>query len=182
LFQILQTTYFTVSVLNDYVGTNVYHPKHGSTLRTIKDKLFILAFPVAFYVSCAFWGIYAIDRELIFPEKVEKEFPPWVNHTMHTLVLLFMVLELVLSYRSYPSRCVGCALIICFNLAYVFWFHYIYFQIGVWVYPFFTVLNWAGRVGFVVASTSVGLGLYFLGEKLNGLVWTKVNKQKVKSK
>ncbi|XP_063358959.1 androgen-induced gene 1 protein-like [Cydia amplana] len=179
---ILQTIYFTVSVLNDYIGTNVDHPKQSSILRSIKDKLFILAFPVALYVTSAFWGIYAIDKDLIFPDKIANAIPSWVNHTMHTLILLFILLELVITYRRYPSRFVGFSIVVCFNLTYTFWFHCIWYQTGVWVYPILDVLNWPARVGFVLSSITVAIGFYLLGEKLNRLVWTKVDKKKVKSK
>ncbi|XP_063358690.1 androgen-induced gene 1 protein-like [Cydia amplana] len=179
---VLQTLYFTVSVLNDYIGTNVDHPKQSSILRSIKDTMFILAFPIALYVTSFFWGIYAIDKELIFPDWIAKLIPSWVNHTMHSLVLLFIAFELVITYRRYPSRSVGYSIVVCFNFMYTFWFHYIYYQTGVWVYPIYGVLNWPARVGLQLTSTTLAIGFYLLGEKLNEFVWTKGDTKKVKSK
>ncbi|XP_047987464.1 androgen-induced gene 1 protein-like [Leguminivora glycinivorella] len=178
---VLQTIYFTLSVLNDYIGTNADQSKHASLLRTIKDTLFVLAFPVALYVTSAFWGIYAVDKDLIFPDWLAKLVPSWVNHTMHTFILLFIALELVITYRRYPSRAVGYSIVILFNLMYTIWFHCIYYQTGVWVYPIYSVLNWPARVGLQLASTSTALGFYVLGEKLNDFVWTKVHNKMVKS-
>ncbi|KAI8427475.1 hypothetical protein MSG28_002008 [Choristoneura fumiferana] len=178
----MQTTYFTIAVLNDYVGTNVANPKQNSILRSINDKLFILAFPTAFYVACAFWGIYAVDKDLIFPDHVAKEFPSWANHTMHTFVLIFITLELTFTYRRYPSKATGFLIVLAFNLTYTLWFHYIYFETNSWVYPIFNVLNWPARVVFITISCSIALVFYILGEKLNTLVWSKVSQQKIKSK
>ena len=29
-----------------------------------------------------FWGIYAVDRELVYPKALDKLIPPWLNHIM----------------------------------------------------------------------------------------------------
>ncbi len=34
------------------------------------------------FVVITFWAIYAVDRELVFPEHMDKLIPPWLNHIM----------------------------------------------------------------------------------------------------
>ncbi|KAJ0181600.1 hypothetical protein K1T71_002322 [Dendrolimus kikuchii] len=167
---ILQTIYFTIALLNDIIGSNAASPKHSPIIRRIKDIVFSLAFPVALYVALVFWSLYAIHKDLIFPENVEKLFPAWVNHTMHTTIVPFIILELLLSNRNYPSRKVGMPVALLFNFAYISWIHYIYFYKGVWVYPFLEIFNWPMRIIFCGFSTFIGLIVYSLGEKLNTLV------------
>ncbi|XP_059059452.1 androgen-induced gene 1 protein-like [Achroia grisella] len=170
LKEILQTLYFCVSLLNDFIGTNESTPKRTPLIRTIKDVLFSVAFPIALYVSVAFWGIYAIDKPLVFPEILEKIFPAWLNHTMHTFITMFLVIELLVTKRNYPSRMTGSTITTLFVVAYAVWMHVLHARTGAWPYPIFDVLNLPMRLIFCAFSTILGLGIYVLGEKLNSIL------------
>ncbi|XP_034841110.1 androgen-dependent TFPI-regulating protein-like [Maniola hyperantus] len=167
---ILQTVYHFVAFLNDVVGTNVQSPKKTPIIRQIKDTLFSIAFPTAIYVSLAFWSIYAIDKELIFPERIEKLYHPALNHVMHTTVSVFIIIELFTSYRNYPSRKLGYIVTYLFYVSYLVWFFVVYAQTGAWVYPVFEPLNWPLRFLFIALSLSIATGLYIFGEKVNNFV------------
>ncbi|XP_026757320.1 androgen-induced gene 1 protein-like [Galleria mellonella] len=173
---ILQTIYFCISFLNDIAGTNESSPKRTPFIRTIKDVLFSVAFPIALYVSVAFWSIYFIDKPLIFPDYIEAIFPAWLNHTLHTFITVFLIIELLVTKRNYPSRITGSAITMLFVVAYVIWMHVIHDRTGSWPYPIFDVLNLPLRFIFCGFSTILGLGIYVVGEKLNSLV-TPVSKQ-----
>jgi hypothetical protein len=63
-------------VINDFIGTNDVAPKKMPLIRKIKDYvLATLAFPVAMNVGTTFWGLWAIDRELVFPKALDAFFP-----------------------------------------------------------------------------------------------------------
>ncbi|CAD6999498.1 unnamed protein product [Ceratitis capitata] len=65
---IIQTVYYVISLINDFVGTNEVAPKRLPTIRKVKDYIMAsLAFPVALNVGITFWSLYAIDRELVLP-------------------------------------------------------------------------------------------------------------------
>ena len=34
------------------------------------------------FVVITFWGIYVVDRELVYPERLDKIIPTWLNHVM----------------------------------------------------------------------------------------------------
>ncbi|CAB3231454.1 unnamed protein product [Arctia plantaginis] len=104
---VLQTVYFTIALLNDIFGTNATAPKKPPLIRKIKDTVFSLSFTIAIYVATAFWGLYIVNKELIFPDDIEIEFPSWLNHTMHTFIVPFILIELFISNRNYPSRILG---------------------------------------------------------------------------
>ena len=60
-------------------------PISRGTLVRFEDFLFAsLAFPIGMFVGCAFWGLYAADRELVYPAALDKIVPVWVNHALHT--------------------------------------------------------------------------------------------------
>ncbi|KAK3589590.1 hypothetical protein CHS0354_043051 [Potamilus streckersoni] len=85
---ILQTVYFGICVVNDIWGTNC-RPSHGtkgkskSSLQTLRDNVFAaLAYPIGTFVVITFWSIYMVDRELVFPKRLDAIIPFWLNHVM----------------------------------------------------------------------------------------------------
>ncbi|ETE60927.1 Androgen-induced 1 protein, partial [Ophiophagus hannah] len=59
------------------------------------------------FVAVAFWGLYAIDRELVYPKELDDINPDWLNHTMHTTILPLLFIELVICSHKYPPRWKG---------------------------------------------------------------------------
>ncbi|XP_041632042.1 androgen-induced gene 1 protein isoform X3 [Drosophila kikkawai] len=171
---IIQALYYTVSLVNDFVGTNELTPKKPPAVRRFKDWLMAtLAFPVAINVGVTFWTLYAIDRELVFPKVLDPVFPSWLNHVLHTNIVVFIVLEIFTSYRSYPKRSQGLTGLAIFMGAYLVWIHVVKHYSGVWVYPVLEVLQLPQRILFFVAVIGFTLSLYLLGEFLNNTVWAK---------
>ena len=41
---------------------------------------FALTFPIALFVGAVFWGLYAVNRELIFPKTHDQYVPRWSTH------------------------------------------------------------------------------------------------------
>lgn len=77
--QIVQAVYFTICLINDFIGTNDIQPKKTPTIRKVKDYLLAaFAFPLATNVGLTFWSLMAIDRELIFPKAFDDFFPGFV--------------------------------------------------------------------------------------------------------
>lgn len=170
----MQTLYFTITALNDAFGTNEANPPSKPIIRRIRDTMFSsLAFPVAMFVGVTFWAIYGIDRELILPSHLDEVFPSWLNHVMHTNIMVCTLIELATSFRMFPTRKTGLTLLSVFMLAYAVWLHVVYFETGAWVYPVLAVLNWPVRIVFYIASIVIVLSLYILGEYLNRLFWSQ---------
>lgn len=169
---VLQSVYFTVCVINDLIGTNDIHPKKTPFVRSLRDFIQAsLAFPLSTFVCLTFWGLYAIDRELVFPKAADAFFPWWLNHVMHSNILVFSMLETVSTYHKYPSRSKCLVGLAVFTIVYLIWVHIIYYLSGEWVYPVLSVLNVAQRIVFFVLLMFLFFGLYFLGEVLNNKVW-----------
>ena len=101
LNMVLQFVYFSLAFLSHFVSKK-------SSLVRVKDVMFAsAAFPIGMFVGLVFWGLWAVDRELIFSVKNDPYFPSWLNHLMHTTVLPLQLGELVLCKHVYPSRCVS---------------------------------------------------------------------------
>ena len=178
----IQTTYFTLALLNDIIGNNEPSPSEKPLIRRVKDTVFsALAFPLAIFVGVSFWGIYAIDRELILPRVMDAYFPTWLNHVMHSNIIVFILIELLTSFRMYPKRKVGLSILSAFMVCYLVWIHVIYFNTGIWVYPILNVLNWPVRVCFYIFCLALTCGAYSLGETINRAVWSSEVEKTVRS-
>jgi len=171
---LLQAVFFTVCALNDLIGTNEDIISNKPLIRKLKDGLLTcLAFPLSMFVGITFWALYAVDRELVFPKALDEFFPSWLNHVMHTNIMIFILIELATSFRKYPSRKVGMSVLFIFMLIYLVWVHIIHAYSGFWVYPVLEVLNLPLRIVFFLSLLGLAVALYVLGEKLNGIIWSK---------
>ncbi|KAG5899750.1 hypothetical protein JTB14_006088 [Gonioctena quinquepunctata] len=179
---LFQAFFFTICLLNDFIGTNENLPKRSPLIRRVRDKLMSsLALPLAFFVGLTFWGLYFVDRELILPKAIAPYFPVWLNHLMHTNIMVFILIELFTSFRKYPTRKQGLALLLTVMFTYLIWIHVIYYHTGFWVYPVLEVLNWPLRIVFFLTTLSLIILLYIVGENLNSTVWKKQMKLLKKS-
>ncbi|XP_044184457.1 androgen-induced gene 1 protein-like isoform X3 [Acropora millepora] len=80
---LIQLVYFTTAILGDVV--TLIKCREGWLIK-LRDILFAsLAFPICVFVSATFWGIYLMDRDLIFPKGMEEIIPPWLNHLLDNM-------------------------------------------------------------------------------------------------
>lgn len=76
--------------------------KNRSCVRKIKDYIFsTFAFPLAFDVALMFWSLFAFDRETVAPKEWDPIFPVWLNHFIHTDIIVFISIELIILHRHY---------------------------------------------------------------------------------
>lgn len=171
-----------MAACNDLFGSNEPTPTEKPLIRRIKDAIFSsLAFPVSMFVGVSFWALYAVDRELILPKAIDAYFPTWLNHVMHTNVVIFILIELATSFRMYPKRKLGISILCTFMLCYLIWVHVIWFKTEMWVYPVLQVLSWPLRIVFFVFNLIFVCSFYSLGEKVNSAIWSKEVEKTVKS-
>ncbi|OAD58277.1 Androgen-induced 1 protein [Eufriesea mexicana] len=179
---IIQAVYFFICVLNDCFGTNAVSPKKPSFIRKLKDCMHaILSFPIAMFVGITFWSLMFVDRELILPKALDPYLPWWLNHLMHSMIVVSIVIETILTPRKYPKRLQGLLGIITFVHIYLFWTLIIYYKCNVWVYPIMEVLSWPSRILFFIALISFSISLYFVGEAMDNFFWGNKYTQHQKS-
>ncbi|XP_023017506.2 androgen-dependent TFPI-regulating protein isoform X1 [Leptinotarsa decemlineata] len=124
-----------------------------------KTRAFIfntLLFPSCLLVSTFFWGIWHIDRELIFPKAVDEFFPSWLNHMLHTFTLVPMVIELLLPKKyNFVQFRQAAPILIIYSLVYGAILISLYLRHGVWIYPVFKIFTWPQRIFFLALIMAV---------------------------
>ena len=122
----VQLLYFILCLITDF-------SKERSIIVRWRDVMFAsAAFPVGLFVCVSFWGIWAVDRELVFPAKLDPYFPALMNHAMHTVPLPLLLLEMICIHHVYPSRKTGGGIAASFFLAYLIWVHVVFYFGGIW--------------------------------------------------
>ncbi|XP_076653595.1 androgen-dependent TFPI-regulating protein isoform X2 [Halictus rubicundus] len=171
---ILQAIFFLICTLNDWFGTNAVNPKKPPLIRKFKDLLHAsLGFPVAAFVALVFWTLMFIDRELVFPKVLDPYFPWWLNHLMHSMVLVSTVIEMIIAPRQYPRRLTGLSTTVIFDFIYLIWVNVIYYKSGIWVYPLLSLMSVPVRMLFMLSMMVFNGILYFVGEAIHNFVWGK---------
>ncbi|XP_046144040.1 androgen-induced gene 1 protein-like isoform X2 [Osmia bicornis bicornis] len=171
---IIQAVFFFICVLNDWFGTNTISAKKPPFIRKLKDDVHaVLGFPVAMFVATIFWSTYAIDRELIFPKAFDPYVPWWLNHLMHTAIVVSILIEVIIAPRKYPKRLKGILGNQVFMLSYLIWMLIIFHKSGVWVYSIFHVLKLPTRTLFFITMLAYSMVLYVIGELLDNFIWGK---------
>ncbi|KAM3963626.1 androgen-dependent TFPI-regulating protein [Aphomia sociella] len=82
-----------------------------------------ILFPTTTFADTLFWRIWNKDRELVAPSSVDSLVPFWTQHSMHTVSLVAVLLDLVLVPRKRPESLlrgsvpmflfIGCYTIVC---------------------------------------------------------------------
>lgn len=177
---ILQAVFFLVCLINDFGGTNELSPTKRPILRKIKDFIHAsLAFPVAMFVGITFWVLMMVDRELVLPSAVDPYFPSWLNHLMHTMIVVTTIVEMITAPRQYPKRLAGLGGLLAFMAIYLVWLLIVYAMSGIWVYPVMDVLSWPLRILFFLALFLMAAALYIVGEFFDRLIWGRAKKSTV---
>ncbi|XP_068968556.1 androgen-induced gene 1 protein-like isoform X1 [Bombus flavifrons] len=187
LSEIIQAIFFFICILNDWFGTNAVNPKKPPFIRKLKDHVHaILGFPIAMFVGIIFWTLMFVDRELVLPKALDPYFPWWLNHLMHTMIMVSTLIEMMIVPRKYPRKSFGLLCLLSFMIVYLIWVHIIFYKSGIWVYPILDVLPLPLRIVFFIVLLSISLFLYLIGEAVDNFLWgneyTKSKKSYAKSK
>ncbi|XP_074608010.1 androgen-induced gene 1 protein-like isoform X1 [Acropora palmata] len=166
---LIQLVYFTTAIIGDVV--TLIKGRDG-WLTKLRDIVFAsLAFPICMFVSATFWGIYLMDRDLIFPKGMEEIIPPWLNHLLHTWCAVAIIMEGAFVKHRYPRNHVGLGLLLSFCLAYLLWITWVSHVTGFWVYPFLHVMSFSARIASVaLAGFAVG-SFYFFGKRMTRFIF-----------
>lgn len=165
----LQFFFFAIQLLTDLSPTFFKR-----TLQKFSDFVFTgIAFPVTALVVTMFWGLYAVDRNLVYPEVLDKVVPAYLNHFWHTTPLMWAVFEMYLFHHRFPSTAVAAVNAFLIGVVYIGWIMYIYMQTKWWVYPVMKVLSVSpvAMTLFFGISMFICLGLFFFGKLLMFIIW-----------
>ncbi|XP_021947844.1 androgen-induced gene 1 protein isoform X2 [Folsomia candida] len=172
---VLQFVYHMFAlIVNDFAGTSELNPKRQSSLQKFRDYIFASwVFPAGMFVSVIFWGIYAVDRELMFPKVLDSFYPTWLNHSTHTLPVVFILIESISVAIIYPKGIIGPLLTVSGICTYLLWICWVNHVSGVWAYPILQILNNYQRAAFMGGCAVAILACFFTGEFINKWRWGK---------
>ena len=173
---LVQWIYFTVALLTDFLQLNISvrgQCPQRSQLHEWRDFIFTtIGFSTASFVCTAFWGLYALDRELIQPaEEFDSWFPTWFNQGIHTVPICGVLVEMRIICHKFPSRTTGFLTVAGFASAYLLWTLIIGFYWDFWVYAILKYLPMEVKAGFICAMSVVFALFYFIGEHLHHKLW-----------
>jgi len=167
---LIQLMYFIIAPMADVL--TLLKGREDNWLVKLRDLMFAsLTFPICVFVASSFWGIYMIDRELIFPQALDKIFPPWLNHLLHTWCAVVIIVEGAFIKHKYPRNHVGLGLLAAFCATYLMWITWIAYVAEFWVYPFLRVMPNSGRIAFFTVAACVVAFFYFLGKWKTMFIW-----------
>ncbi|KAK6959515.1 androgen-induced 1 protein [Biomphalaria glabrata] len=169
-----QCFYFGLCVVTDLSSsepgpTNVL--TRGKLTRWRDNFHAVVAFPVGMFVVVTFWVLYLVDRELVYPESLDKIIPPVINHILHTTVLPFILLDKYFIYHNHPSQWRGLSGTIAVAGCYLIWILFIAYYENFWVYPILQVLESHQRAVFIVICLLFFASQYILGQSLTQFIW-----------
>ncbi|BFZ21243.1 hypothetical protein BsWGS_24282 [Bradybaena similaris] len=179
-----QTLYFGICLVNDFYGNEKAPLEHSRRSKLQKYRDFLhstVAFPMGMFVVVTFWLLYAVDRELVFPKRLDAIIPLWLNHVLHTTVMPFLLLDKFLIYHHHPRRHVGILATGGVALAYLSWILFIAYYDNFWVYPILEVLQTSERAVFIFVCAMFFASNYIVGESITTFLWRKDLHKKVKA-
>ena len=166
--QWFQLGFFTLQFLTDILPKSSFKKR----LQNVCDVIFTsVAIPVALFVTLTFWGIYAVDRRLIYPERFDLIVPAFLNHFWHTTIALWVFLEIIVCFHRFPTTAIALSVNVGVNAFYLGWIVWVFTQTDFWVYPVLRVLPLPYKVLFFAICLFFSFVLYFLGKAVAHLRW-----------
>lgn len=119
-----------------------------------KNVLSMCSAPLEVLISLLYWGLRAVNPELVVPKELELPLPP--DLSFHLAPSAFLVLDLL--FLSPPwtitvGPAFGLSGVIAFG--YWFWIERCFEKNGFYPYPIFELLEFEGRVGLFGASAAL---------------------------
>ncbi|KAI1339620.1 FAR-17a/AIG1-like protein [Xylariaceae sp. FL0016] len=137
-----------------------------------KSILSVCSAPLEALISILYWGLCAIDKNLVFPPEFQLDFLP--DFGFHAAPALFLALDLLLlsppwTIHAYTAMALSQVL----ACAYWVWVEYCFVQNGWYPYPIFDVLTkWQRALLFTFSAllmTGSTMTLKWLYGKINGI-------------
>ena len=166
----LQCWYFLLSFLGDIYLLLKTNKNNDSEIIKLQDFIFaVIAFPLGMSVCFTFWSIYAVDREMIYPEELDKYIPKLCNHIMHTSVVIYQIFEALFVHHELPSIKTSFFGIVLMTLSYYAWMVYQKRVLSGWPYPFLDDFTVVQHIIFVLLCVALGWAFCFLAKFLTNL-------------
>ena len=163
-FQFLTIWGLAISLITSIVAfvdeiRHSQHKENNSESLNIVHDLLAVAVPMEFFVTFSYWSMISYDPKLLAPPGV-KPIPLLLDLSIHFFPFLLLFTEF-LCYAHYFTRSTRHQVVVVgFSLSYAVWMHICYEMNGYWAYPMLGWMTEWQRIGFIVASAGLALGMY----------------------
>ncbi|XP_072938826.1 androgen-dependent TFPI-regulating protein-like [Epargyreus clarus] len=152
-------------------------------VRKAKDLVMTsILFPTIMYADIIFWRLWNKDPSLIAPLKIFEYLPAWAHHSLHSVSMVVVVLDLLLVPRRRPDSLLpGLALMTAFFSTYcavLFLSH----RNGSSIYTLIDVLDSHKRLVLLLYSYIEYLFYFMTQWCIIDLIWGRRKTQKIKMK
>ncbi|CAJ0935488.1 unnamed protein product, partial [Mesorhabditis belari] len=142
-------------------------------LRNVVDFYFYTSiFPVGMTTVALFWGLYAIEPELVMPAWVAALIPNWLNHVTHTLPAVHLLIDLLSNHHTPPTRFTLKVMAFVLVAVYFKIIFYVRYYDGYWLYPvlelFHPIMHIFTYLGAVFGYFSLCCLATFVTRKIHG--------------
>lgn len=172
----IEAGFFCLALIYDVLQSRLDRGSGGSKspLKGFLDYMYsAIVFPLSMMVVTAFWGLFLVDRELVMPKAIDPYFPSWLNHSVHSMIAVYSILEMFITYRPLPSLGKSISGLSLLNGLYIIWIHIVYSESGLWVYPILSKLALPYRIAFLLSNFVACVALLFVGRYVSSFVWKK---------
>ena len=118
-----------------------------------------------------FWAIYAYDRELVYPENLDKLIPSDLNHHWHTGIIVTSLIEIIVVFHRYPSNFRAFIMQFLITTAYLVLIVWIFSVTNKWPYPFLAMIPLPLFPVFCVINLLIFVVFYYIGKVLCYFRW-----------
>ena len=126
------------------------------------------------FVFVLFWSIYAYDRELIHPERLDKLIPFDLNQHEHTGIMIVSLIEMMVVFHRYPSNFKAFMMQFLITTLYIIWIVWVFSVTGRWSYTFLQKLPLPIFPIFCIINLLVYVAFYYIGKVFCYFRWRGV--------
>ena len=134
------------------------------------DSSLILFF-IPQFVFTLFWSIYAYDRELIHPERLDKLIPVELNLHHHAGIMVTSIIEILIVFHRYPSNFRAYMIQFLVTTLYLFWTVWVFSVTSKWSYPFMEKIPLPIFPVFCAINLMIYVAFYYVGKLLCYFRW-----------
>ena len=142
-------------------------------LFAVKNVLSMCSAPMEVLISFLYWGLRAIDPELVVPKELELPVP--ADLSFHLMPSMLLVIDLLLFSPPWAITILP-AIVLSTVIAFVYWFwiELCYAQNGFYPYPLFALMDTTQRTllfaGSAVVMAAITMALKWVYVRVNGVI------------
>ncbi|XP_071450085.1 androgen-dependent TFPI-regulating protein-like [Hetaerina americana] len=179
---VFQEVYFVLCVVED--ALEFTQPKAFRDLKTLIKKMRMyffesVFFPTGLTVFLLFWPMFLTNRAIIYPVDLDYVVPLWMNHLIHTNILVLIALEVILCPHYYSARSEAFLRMCVVPACYILCLLTTNIVRGTWPYPLLGMIGHLGRFLFFAFSFCVVWLSTLAGERINAKLWGERSKSKM---